>query len=51
MEEENNKIVENVKFERTASGKYVYSFRCLGEPEKLIERVKELKKEYDKLIE
>jgi len=38
---------ETLKFERTASGKYTYSFKLLGKPESNFERLKKIKKELE----
>jgi len=38
---------ETLKFERTASGKYVYSFKLIGRAEYNIERLDRLKNELD----
>ncbi len=51
MDETIIKQEERVKFSRTASGKYVYEITLLGKPEDNKERVKELKKDFDNLIE
>ena len=42
---------ESLKFERTASGKYVYSFKLIGKPEDNMERLKNLQVALDKQIE
>lgn len=42
---------EKIKFTRGASGKYGYELTLLGKPEENIERVKELKKEFDSLVQ
>ena len=42
---------EKVKFGRGASGKYSYEITLLGKPEDNIERTKELKKEFDTLVD
>ena len=41
---------ESVKFSRGAFGKYGYEFKLLGDPKKNLDRVKELKEEFDKLV-
>ena len=38
---------EVVKFEKTASGKLVYTIKLVGRPEDNLGRLKELKKELD----
>ena len=48
MEQSND--VENLKFERTASGKYVFSFKLLGTPEENLVRLKTLQEELDNHI-
>ncbi len=54
MEPETNiqqQQVEKVKLTRGASGKYGYEISLLGKPEDNIERIKELKDEFNKLID
>lgn len=45
-----NKQEESVKFSRGASGKYGYELKLLGDPKDSLERIKELKIEFDKLV-
>ncbi len=42
---------ERVKFSRTASGKYVYEITLLGKPEDNVKRTKQLKQDFNNLIE
>jgi len=41
---------ESVKFSRGASGKYGYELKLLGKPEENLQRIKDLKLEFDKLV-
>ena len=47
---EENKDIENLKFERTASKKYVYSFKLLGTPEDNLKRLTDLQVKLDTQI-
>ncbi len=42
---------EKLKITRSLTGKHGYEFSLLGKPEDNIDRVKELKMEFDKLVE
>lgn len=41
---------ESLKFERTASGKYVWSFKLLGSPEDNLDRLRKLSDELNKQV-